>query len=363
MSDYLDIIRAKYDIKDYVESPVTIPELPKDGIVLVVGTSGSGKSTILKSLGEYTPPTIEFYNSVIENFSTPERGEELLLACGLRSIPTWFRTPHTLSNGENHRFEMAMCLDQGINIIDEFTSVVDRDTAKSLALSIRKFYDRRGTDEPLYIASCHRDIIDWLDPDWVYDTDLQVLDFRRSLHRLGTRPRLTLTIQSTNVDYWRLFRRYHYLDTDISKSAHYYVLLLGDKPIGFHAAIHSTNRDIHSYWRGHRTVILPEFQGMGIGTAFSDAIAELYVSKGFRYFSKTAHPSFGEHREKSDLWRHTSTNKKSRLASYLLKDGTIRAMPGYGGNAQIALRDAGRVCYSHEYIGKSGSNSNVGKGS
>jgi hypothetical protein len=27
-------------------------------------------------------------------------------------------------------------------------------------------------------------------------------------------------------------------------------------------------------------------------------------------------------------------------------------MPGYGGNAKIALRDAGRICYSHEYIGK-----------
>jgi GNAT superfamily N-acetyltransferase len=169
---------------------------------------------------------------------------------------------------------------------------------------------------------------------------------------MGSRPELALTIRSTSSFYWRYFSRYHYLDSAISKSAHYYVLLLGDKPIGFHAAIHSTNRDIHSYWRGHRTVILPEFQGMGIGTAFSDAIAEIYVSRGMRYFSKTAHPSFGEHREKSELWRATSTNRKSRKASYLLKDGTIRAMPGYGGNAQIALRDADRVCYSHEYIGK-----------
>jgi ABC-type lipoprotein export system ATPase subunit/GNAT superfamily N-acetyltransferase len=348
---YLDTIRAKYDIKDYVETPVVIPDLPKDGIVLIVGTSGSGKSTILKSLGEYKLPAIEFYNDVIENFSTPERGEELLLACGLRSIPTWFRTPHTLSNGEHHRFEMALALDQGINVVDEFTSVVDRDTAKSLALSIRKYYDQRGTTEPLYIASCHRDIIDWLDPEWVYDTDLQVLDNRRSPFRMGSRPRLTLTIKSTSINYWRYFSKYHYLDTAISKSAHYYVLLLGDKPIGFHAAIHSTNRDIHSYWRGHRTVILPEFQGMGIGTRFSDAVAEIYVSHGMRYFSKTAHPSFGEHREKSDLWRPTSTNKKSRLGSYLLKDGSIREMPGYGGNAKIALRDAGRICYSHEYIG------------
>jgi GNAT superfamily N-acetyltransferase len=220
-----------------------------------------------------------------------------------------------------------------------------------LAFSIRKYYDQRGTADPLYIASCHRDIIDWLDPDWVYDTDLQKLDNRRSLLRLGTRPELSLTIRSTGPHYWQYFKRFHYLDTAISKSAHYYMLLLGNKPIGFHAAIHSTNRDIHSYWRGHRTVILPEFQGMGIGTAFSDAVAQIYVDRGFRYFSKTAHPSFGEHREKSPLWRPTSTNRKSRLASYLLKDGSIRKMPGYGGNAKIALRDAGRICYSHEYIG------------
>jgi GNAT superfamily N-acetyltransferase len=257
-----------------------------------------------------------------------------------------------LSNGEHHRFEMAMCLDQGIATIDEFTSVVDRDTAKSLALSIRKFYDRRGTAEPLYIASCHRDIIDWLDPEWVYDTDLQVLDNRRSPFRMGSRPELTLTIRGTSPKMWQYFSKYHYLDTSMSRSVHCYVCLLGDKPIAFHAAIHSTNRDIHSYWRGHRTVVLPEFQGMGIGTKFSDAIAEMYVSKGMRYFSKTAHPSFGEHRENSPLWRATSTNKKSRKGSYLLKDGTIRPMKGYGGNAQIALRDADRVCYSHEYIGK-----------
>jgi ABC-type lipoprotein export system ATPase subunit/GNAT superfamily N-acetyltransferase len=350
--NYLDEIRAKYDIKDYKESAVAVPDLPTDGIVLIVGTSGSGKSTILRSLGQGNPLQIQSHIDVIENFSSPERGEELLLACGLRSIPAWFRPASTLSNGEHHRFEMAMCLDQGINKIDEFTSVVDRDTAKSLALSMRKYYDRQTEKSALYIASCHRDIVEWLDPDYVYDTDLCVLENRRSLLRLGTRPELALTIRSTSPDYWRYFSKYHYLDTKMSRSVHCYIGLLGDKPIAFHAAIHSTNRDIHSYWRGHRTVVLPEFQGMGIGTKFSDAIAEIYVSRGLRYFSKTAHPSFGEHREKSPLWRATSTNRKSRKGSYLLKDGSIRAMPGYGGNAQIALRDADRVCYSHEYIGK-----------
>jgi len=347
MNNYLETIRTKYDVKDYVETPVVIPDLPREGIVLIVGTSGSGKSTILRSLGEHTQPKIEFYNTVIENFSSPERGEELLLASGLRSIPAWFRTPHTLSNGEHHRFEMAMALDQGITTIDEFTSVVDRDTAKSLALSVRQWFNKNPG--VLYIASCHRDIIDWLDPDWVYDTDLQVLDNRRALHRLGRRPPITLTIRGTGPEMWRSFSKYHYLDTRMSRSVHCYVGLIGNKPVAFHAAIHSTNRDIHSYWRGHRTVVLPEFQGMGIGTAFSDAIAQIYVDRGMRYFSKTAHPSFGEHRQKSPLWRATSTNLKSRLGSYLLKDGTARKMPGYGGTT--TARDAGRVCYSHEYIG------------
>jgi ABC-type lipoprotein export system ATPase subunit/GNAT superfamily N-acetyltransferase len=347
MSNYLETIRTRYDIKDYVETPVTIPDLPREGIVLIVGTSGSGKSTILRGLGELQQPKIEFYNTVIENFSSPERGEELLLACGLRSIPAWFRAPHTLSNGEHHRFEMALALDQGVQCIDEFTSVVDRDTAKALAYSIRKYFDiNPGV---LYIASCHRDIIDWLDPDYIYDTDMQELSARRSLHlRLG-RPTITLDIRGTTPDDWRRFSKYHYLDTRMSRSVHCYVGLIGDKPVAFHAAIHSTNRDIHSYWRGHRTVVLPEFQGLGIGTAFSDAIAQIYVDRGLRYFSKTAHPSFGEHRQKSPLWRATSTNLKSRLGSYLLKDGTARKMPGYGGTT--TARDAGRLCYSHEYIG------------
>jgi GNAT superfamily N-acetyltransferase len=347
MTNYIDQIRARYDIKDYVEPKITIPNLPTEGIVLIVGTSGSGKSTILRSLGGNQTITTSLDSTVIGNFSTPERGEELLLAAGLRSIPAWFRPPSTLSNGEYHRFEMAMALDQGIQCIDEFTSVVDRDTAKSLAYSVRQWFNKNPG--VLYIASCHRDIIDWLDPDWVYDTDLQVLDNRRALHRLGGRPPITLTIRGTSPKTWQCFSKYHYLDTRMSRSVHCYVGLIGDKPVAFHAAIHSTNRDIHSYWRGHRTVVLPEFQGLGIGTAFSDAIAQMYVDHGMRYFSKTAHPSFGEHREKSPLWRPTSTNRKSRAASYIKKDGTVRAMPGYGGTT--TARDAYRVCYSHEYVG------------
>ena len=345
MSDYLEHIKTKYDIKDHVEPNVIKPKLPDTGIVLIVGTSGSGKTTILKSLDKPAAIQVDNTKSVIENFSTPEQGEQLLLACGLRTIPAWFRPPHTLSNGEFHRFEIALSLDQQHNIIDEFTSVVDRDTAKSLACSVRKYFDSQEEHKVLYIASCHRDIIDWLQPDYVYDTDLKELTLQVLLRR--PRPEITVTIKSASKDYWKYFSKYHYLDTAMSTASHCYVGFIGEKPVAFCAVLHSTNRDIHSYWRGHRTVVLPEFQGLGIGAAFSDAIGEIYLSKGLRYFSKTAHPAFGEHREKSPKWRPTSTNKQAR--SGYLKDGVARKMPGYGGTT--TARDAARVCYSHEYIG------------
>ena len=38
---YLEEIKTKYDIKDYTESKVVVPTLPTEGIVLIVGTSGS----------------------------------------------------------------------------------------------------------------------------------------------------------------------------------------------------------------------------------------------------------------------------------------------------------------------------------
>jgi len=55
-------------------------------------------------------------------------------------------------------------------------------------------------------------------------------------------------------------------------------------------------------FREHRTVMMPDFQGLGIGTCMSNAVAAAMLRRGLRYFSRTAHPRFGNHRQKSDLW-------------------------------------------------------------
>lgn len=100
------------------------------------------------------------------------------------------------------------------------------------------------------------------------------------------------------------------------------------------------NGFIKNAWRGHRTVILPDFQGLGIGVRFSDAIGQIHIEEGHRYFSRTAHPRMGFYREHSDLWKPTSKNRKLR------KDVT------HDNLFNNHYADNKRICFSHEYIGE-----------
>lgn len=163
-------LRSNYDIlSEYKEPLINIPNKPEKGLILLVGSSGSGKTTILKSWFKNIDDIIfDNTKSVIENFSTIEKGNELLRALGLKSIPTWFRPSNTLSNGEYHRAKCALSLDRGYEYLDEFTSVVDRDTAKALSWCLRKHHNT--TSGLLVVATCHRDIEEWLCPDMIYDT-------------------------------------------------------------------------------------------------------------------------------------------------------------------------------------------------
>jgi len=346
-TDKIEQLRQRYDIKaDFREGVVVVPDKPKEGLVLLVGSSGSGKSTIL---GEWFEKQNANFNDdiLLKNYTSVEKAEELLLACGLRSIPTWFRAYNTLSNGEAHRAEVAKLLDMGAPYIDEFSSVVDRNTAKSLAHCVKKYHSRNGG--LLVVATCHRDVEEWLLPDYVYDTNKQSFRSRRSLRR----PEIRITILPCSVEDWVYFKDHHYLSDSISRSCHCYIGLIEGEPVAFSAVMHGCNRDIPTYWRESRLVVRPEFQGLGIGKKMSEAVAQIYSDNNKRFFSKTAHPALGEHRNKSELWRATSTNGQRRR-SYLKKDGSVRAQSGFGKTEKQALRDSERVCFSHEYIQPTG---------
>lgn len=334
-------LKTRYDCMNHVEKQIFIPEKPKEGLILLTGTSGSGKSTILRSwFPAWNPPNFDNNVSVVENFDTIDTGVSLLNALGLRTVPAWLRARDTLSNGEGHRADCALALHRGAQCIDEFTSYVDRDTAKALSCSTRK-YHKEGL---LVVATCHTDIEAWLQPDLVYDCDLMVFRQRRLLQR----PSLRITVFPSEVQDWVYFAKYHYLTGDIAKSCHCYTAYLGQKRVAFYAVIHACNRDIPTFWRGSRLVVLPEFQGLGIGNKLANAVASEYVKRGHRFFEKTANIPIGEHRNKSPYWRATSTNMKAR-SSYL-KNGVPRVTSGFGKTASTILRDAARICYSHECV-------------
>ena len=140
------------------------------GIGLIVGGSGSGKTTILGKLGCLNAPAWDNSNAVISHFDTYEDGRDRLSAAGLNSIPNWIKPFHTLSNGEQFRANLARQIENGA-VIDEFTSVVDRNVAKSCSVALSKHVKRKGL-KGLILASCHYDIIEWLQPDWVFDVDI-----------------------------------------------------------------------------------------------------------------------------------------------------------------------------------------------
>jgi ABC-type Mn2+/Zn2+ transport system ATPase subunit len=171
---FTDKCSEAFDYEFIGESVFELPDFtcPKEfQLGIIVGSSGSGKSQILKHYFNFVEPKIEWdrEKAIISHFSSPEEAFEKMFAVGIASIPTLCKPFHVLSNGEQFRALISRQLKDWA-IIDEFTSVVNRETALSLSVCLSK-YIRKNNLKNIVLASCHRDIVDWLEPDWVFDTD------------------------------------------------------------------------------------------------------------------------------------------------------------------------------------------------
>lgn len=323
-----------YTFSGQIETDIPNFTLPDNefNIGLIVGSSGSGKSTILNSIGEQVNHDWGYNKTIASHFHDAEDAMSKFSAVGLNSVPTWFKPYSVLSNGEKFRADMARGLEDNA-VFDEFTSVVDRNVAKSCSAAIQR-YIRKNHLKNVVFASCHKDIIEWLQPDWVFDTDLgQAL--QRGSHR---QPEIKLEVVPCGPEAWSIFSKHHYLTDSLNKSGKHWLCLWESVPVGFTSVMSMPSGTIKNAYRGHRTVVLPDYQGLGIGMALSDGIGHLHVSEGKRYFSKTTHPKMGNYRNNSRLWRPTSKNMKARNPKGVNKN--IRWMP----------RKV--FSYSHEYIGE-----------
>ena len=161
-------------IKERFVGNIELPEQWNIGIM--VGASGTGKSTIMRELfSDYVIENNKYEsNSVIDDMPKNKTVKEITQAfnsVGFSSPPSWLKPYSVLSNGEKMRVDLAngILSNKDIIVFDEFTSVVNREVAKIGSYAIQKSI--RKQNKKFIAVSCHYDIIDWLEPDWIFCTD------------------------------------------------------------------------------------------------------------------------------------------------------------------------------------------------
>jgi len=314
---YTEYVYEAFDIQNKEESNVTVEanleHLPKEwNIGVVYGGSGTGKTTILKNYFKKEMDKSYFDNSksLISNFDwlEPEEATFLLSAMGLSSVPTWLRPFNTLSNGEQYRANLAYIVgsakENEVILIDEYTSVVDRDVAKAMSNALQKYI--RRSNKKIVLASCHFDIMEWLQPDWIYSPSKGRLEIAPSLRR----PKIELQIVRCRYEAWNLFKQHHYLTDELNKAAINYLILWNDAPIGFVGVLPFPGVGDEKTRRISRIVVLPDFQGLGLGKKILNYISSLYAAEKSTMYIRTMSPALGLALANDNNWIATSSNLK-----------------------------------------------------
>lgn len=172
------VVRGMFDISEDSITETFNCEIDIDfdwNIGIIVGNSGTGKSTIAKDIfkSEYFIDQNYSNEPIIDSITKSRNVQEIikiLSLVGFASPKSWLKPYGVLSNGEKMRVDVARAIlsDGDIIVFDEFTSVVDRTVAQISSLSIQKSIRR---DKRKFVAiSCHYDIIEYLQPDWILDT-------------------------------------------------------------------------------------------------------------------------------------------------------------------------------------------------
>jgi alpha-D-ribose 1-methylphosphonate 5-triphosphate synthase subunit PhnL len=348
---YTDEAAKMFDItieersRTTIQDNIRLPETWKLGVIY--GPSGSGKSTLLKKFG-----AVKIFKwddrPIISNLDavSPEKAHQLLAAVGLSSVPSWLRPYHCLSVGEQFRATLARALaeakDGDVVLIDEFTSVVDRNVAKAASCAFAKAIKRSNLRA--VIATCHSDILDWLEPDWAYNPVEGETQFAGGWKR----PAIALTIRRVQNTAWKLFSPHHYLTAKMNASSRVYGAFWNGILVAVTCVLRFPHGHIKNGWRLSRSVVLPDYQGLSIGAKLTDFIASCIRAgtdeKGNigRCYARTTHPAMIAYRVKTGYWREAGGSRRPGNES---PSGRTTMAGNKGWKVDAKTR------YSFEYVG------------
>jgi ABC-type ATPase involved in cell division/GNAT superfamily N-acetyltransferase len=270
-------------------------------IGLIVGPSGAGKSSVARQL--FGEPVLFPWSatSVCDDFDSRYSIQEIAEICsavGFNTIPSWMKPHAVLSTGEKFRVELARHLLEGGDqvVIDEFTSVVDRQVAHIGCNAVQKYI--RKTGKRFVAVTCHYDVVEWLQPDWILEP--ATMTFRwRAVQR---RPALNVEIARVDRSAWKLFAPFHYLTAELHDAAACYVLFVEGSPASFAGILHRPHAMVNDIKGVSRLVTLPDYQGLGLAMILVDMLGSAHRAIGHRLHTYPAHPSLVRSFDKSPRW-------------------------------------------------------------
>jgi GNAT superfamily N-acetyltransferase len=222
----------------------------------------------------------------------------------------------------------------------EFDEILLKEIIKNLKLEDPAEIELMGFDEveirSCILLSCHYDIVEWVEPDWVFDTATGQYSGRG----LWRRPKFELEIYKTDGSYWPMFEQHHYLKLPRMIACDYFVGAVEDKPV-CHIAF-SARLDINAM-RAARMVVMPEWQGAGIGLLFLNTLSQMHVDGLGRYgdrvkhvYFNTSHPGLCESLRRSEKWLQVSISlygqNKIKSGRKISAKRVSAPKTGYGGH-------------------------------
>jgi ABC-type polar amino acid transport system ATPase subunit len=320
---------GKFDLQseniiEHFKGDIDIPK--KWQIGLIVGKSGTGKTTIAKQLFENAYITSYEYSAetILDDMPKECSLEQITNAfnsVGFSSPPSWLKPYSVLSNGQKMRVDLARAIleKQKFFVFDEFTSVVDRNVAQIGSFAMQKAI--RKTDKQFIAVTCHFDVQDWLLPDWVFNTD--TMTFQSFEGQKKNRPEIKFEIFNyRDKSIWKMFAKHHYLSHSHNNAANVFIATVNDEIAGFLSVLHFPHPKVKDLKKVHRLVILPDYQGAGIGIRFLNEIGNIYKKQKERFNIVTSAPSLINALKKSKEWNCTRFSRTTSQS----KDTTVGNM-------------------------------------
>lgn len=147
---------------------------------IIYGASGTGKSTISQQLFPQNYIREFKYDDkpVIDSMpkdKTTEQITKIFNSVGFATVWSWLKPYSVLSTGEKMRVDLARAIleENELIVFDEFTSVVNREVAQVSSFALQKSV--RRMNKKFIAVSCHDDIVEWLEPDWTFNTNTMTL--------------------------------------------------------------------------------------------------------------------------------------------------------------------------------------------